>query len=237
MMDRNATVVANMGLVHEMAKRFRGRGLDAEDLVNEGAIGLMRAAEKFEPARGFRFSTYAMYWIRQAMQIAVANKARLVRIPVHALKLLGDWRRSEQAIYLATGRRPGFDEVADCMGLDDEARGRVAKALAAARASLGSEVVEVKGEGPAAEAWDDEERADLDALMSALDDREREVVAARFGIGGREPMTLAEVGGDLGVTRERVRQIEAKALRRMGLRRARCGDDGAVRTIEGVYRG
>ncbi|OJW10313.1 MAG: hypothetical protein BGO49_07130 [Planctomycetales bacterium 71-10] len=235
MTGRNATVVANMGLVHEMAKGFRGRGLDVEDLVNEGAIGLMRAAEKFDPERGFRFSTYAMYWIRQAMQIAVANKGRTVRVPVGTLKLLGDWRRSERAVYLATGRRPGFDEVADCMALDDEARVRVAKALAASRASLGSEAVEVEGEGPTAEAWDDEDRAELDALMSGLTDRQREVVSARFGIDGREPMTLAEVGDDLGVSRERVRQIEADALRRMGLERS--GERGAVACRSAAGRG
>lgn len=220
-MTAEALIVENLGLVHQVANRYRCRGLDREDVVGEGVVGLMRAAEKFDPSRGFKFSTLAVPAIRHAIARAVANTGGTVRIPVSALKLLGDWRRAEKALYLETGRRPGFDEIADRLGLDGEARRRAAQALAASRPVMGGESVEIEGEpGPVEDDNPDGGRAELLRRLEGLSDLHRAVLTLRFGLGGEGPLKLREVADRLGCSRQNVHQLEAQALRRLGLEKA-----------------
>lgn len=199
--DRDAMVVKNLGLVHQAAGRYLNRGLDREDLVSEGVIGSMKAVEKFDPALGFRFSTYAIYWIRQALGRAVFDKGTTVRVPVHVGVKLNAWKRAERSLYLESGRRPGFDEIADRLGLDDEARGLIAKALAASRAGGGSEAVEAEGETSAVDMDEpDPDRAELLDRLSGLSDLHRHVLTLRFGLGDEGPMRLQDVADRLGCT-------------------------------------
>lgn len=230
--DRDAMVLKNLGLVHRAAGRYLGRGLDRDDLVNEGVVGLMKAVERFDPDRGFRFSTYATYWIHQAMGRAVMKTGTTVRIPVHVGQRLNAWRRAEKALYLETGRRPGFDDVADRLGLGDGARQTMAKALAASRAGGGSEAVELAGEAAPVEVEEpDGGRAELLRRLAGLSDRHRAVLTLRFGLGGEGPLKLREVAGRLGCTRQNVHQLEVQALRLLGLERDGGPKSGGLRKV------
>ncbi|OJW27572.1 MAG: hypothetical protein BGO49_25200 [Planctomycetales bacterium 71-10] len=230
--DRDAMVVGNLGLVYRTADRYLNRGLDRDDLVSEGVIGLMKAVGRFDPALGFRFSTYATYWIRQAIGRAVHDKGTTVRIPVHMGQKLNAWRRAEKALYLETGHRPGFDDVADRLGLDDEAREITAKALAASRAGGGSEVVEVEGEAAPVDLDEpDGSRAELLRRLEGLSDLHRAVLILRFGLGGEEPLKLREVADRLECSRRNVHQLEAQALRLLGLERDGGPKSGGLRKI------
>lgn len=223
---RHKLIEHNLRLVVSIARRYVGHGMPLSDLIEEGNLGLMRAAEKFDWRRGYRFSTYATWWIRQAVTRGLAEGGRTIRLPVHVGEALTRIGRESQRLSLELGREPNAQEVSEATGLTTE---RIDEYMSAARLPLSLEApIGEDGETNLGEVLEDGDAADpaeaaghtmlgedISRALSPLTDRQRAIVTMRFGLNGGQPMTLEAAGKRLGVTRERARQIEQEALRRL----------------------
>lgn len=222
---RDRMILSNLRLVIKIARGYLGRGLALDDLIGEGNVGLIRAVEEFDPDFGTRFSTYASYWIKQAIRQALTNTTATIRLPAHMVCLLTRWKRLERSLARELGEEPSFEAVAARLGLSDAQRDLVRRARRSRTLKLESSR---SGEG----SWSPDDTADtyeapesvleradeqrlLRERLTWLDARERLIVVLRFGLNGEPAMTLKDVGRRLGVTREWVRKIEHRAVRKL----------------------
>lgn len=236
--SRQRMIESNLRLVVKIARRYVNRGIALLDLIEEGNLGLMRAVEKFNPDLGFRFSTYATWWIRQNIERYLMNQARTIRLPVHVVKELNKYQRATRTLSQQLDHQPTPAEVAGYMEKDpaevrkmirlSERVGSIDHAMGEDGRALVDSLVDLEGETPEAVAEGDDMSSALEQLLNKLTAKQQDVLARRFGLRGHETATLEEVGKAVGLTRERVRQIQLEALAQLRDSLTKRGIDGEL---------
>lgn len=223
---RKRMIESNLRLVVKISRRYLNRGMSLLDLIEEGNLGLIHAVEKFDPERGFRFSTYATWWIRQTIERGLMNQTRTVRLPIHVVKELNLYLRAARELSQKLDHEPSCDEIARLLdrpvedvermlGLNERVSSIDAPIGGDTEKTLVETLADPNIPDPAMQAQDDDMRSSLDGWIDQLPEKQREVLARRFGLRGHEVATLEEVGEAIGLTRERVRQIQVDALKRL----------------------
>ena len=224
---KNKLIEANLRLVISLAKHYQGCGLSFQDLIQEGNIGLIKAADKFDVEKGFRFSTYASWWIKQAISRAIADQSRTIRIPVHMTENISKVKKVERDLTTKLNREPSLEELASALSLSVEELVEIKNYMMDTTSldipvgdeddgtTVASFVEDTKFTNPADTIAKEADAEVVDAVLGTLSEREADILRRRFGIGFNHPMTLEDIGKEYGLSRERIRQIESKALRKL----------------------